>query len=416
MDVASAVWIAVALELGAGWLAMAAALLLASRSLPELPEPPEALPGGAAWPWLSVVVPARNEAPQVEPALRSLLAQDYPALEVIAVDDRSKDATGALLDALAAEDARLSVLHVTALPEGWLGKNHALHLGAGRARGELLLFTDADVHFAPGALRAAVAFLQANGLGHAVVSPQLVAPGYWERAFQATFALFFLLRFRVWALRRARSGAYVGMGAFNLVRREDYDRVGGHARLALEVVDDVKLGLLLRRSGVPQALAASGGRVSVRWMPGFRASLSGLMKNLFAGFGYRSGFAAAAAAGLLWSALAPWAVLGAAALGAAGLGPITAAQPWVVGPAAVGALVPLLAVGTIARRTAGGHGLEGLAAPVTHAALAGAIVASAALAIRRGGLVWRDTFYPLHRLRAGCLRERDLSRRNAVGW
>src|SRR5438309_2764680 len=109
--------------------------------LARLPdEPPE---GG--WPALAVIFAARNEAAGVEQATRSLLAQDYPELEVIAVDDRSTDDTGAILDAIAAEDPRLRVVHVRDLPAGWLGKNHALQSAAGETRADWLLFTDADV-------------------------------------------------------------------------------------------------------------------------------------------------------------------------------------------------------------------------------------------------------------------------------
>src|SRR6185369_2740694 len=108
----------------------------------------------------SVVVPACNEARTIERALTSLLAQDYPDLEIVLVDDRSSDETGAIIEHLAASDRRISAIHVRELPAGWLGKVHALQRGLERARGELVLFTDADIHFAPGALRRAVAWVE----------------------------------------------------------------------------------------------------------------------------------------------------------------------------------------------------------------------------------------------------------------
>jgi GT2 family glycosyltransferase len=403
------------------WAVLSALLWLTQRRTPTL-EPPAGPPGplspeGAPWPRLSVIVPARDEAAHVERAVASLLAQDYPGLEVIAVDDRSGDATGSILERLAAGEPRLTVLHVEALPAGWLGKNHANHLGATRAGGDLLLFTDADVVYAPGALRAAVALLLRHGLGHLVAAPRLEARGYWERAFQTTFALYFALRCRLWALRRAGSAAYVGMGAFNLVRRDAYARVGGHARLALEVVDDVKLGLLLRRSGVPQGLASARDLISVRWQPGFRASLRGLLKNLFADAEYRWSHALGSAAALLALGGLPWALLAVLLWMPGGGPPGLGAGAWLLWALELGALVlPGLVLGLAARWTAGGSGLEGLAYPLMHGALAGVAVSSAALVTLRGGLAWRGTVYPLALLRRSVLHARDLPRRNAVGW
>jgi len=394
----------------AAWLVMAWLLWLTQWRTPTL----EALSAAAPatdWPLLSVIVPARNEAAHVERAVSSLLAQDYPTLEVVAVNDRSEDDTGAILARLAAAEPRLTVLHVEALPPGWLGKNHACYLGAAQARGALLLFTDADVVYAPGALRAAVAFLQQHGLGHLVAAPRLVTGGYWERAFQTTFAVYFALRLRLWALRRPGSAAYVGMGAFNLVRRDAYDRVGGHTRLALEVVDDVKLGLLLRRGGVPQALVSARDLLFVRWQAGFWASLRGLLKNAFADADFGWGRVLGSAALLLALGWLPLVGLGYVLLVAPpGMAGVTCAL------ALAGIAVPALLLGVGARQAAQGNGLEGLSFPVTHLALAGVLLFSAALATLRGELIWRGTVYPLATLRGGAVRPRDLPRRGAVGW
>lgn len=387
-------------------LLLASGLLWVRYRLPRLPRVPAELPPGGRWPRLSVVVPARDEAPHVETAVRSLLGQDYPALEVVAVDDRSLDGTGAILDRLAAEDPRLVVVHVRELPPGWLGKNHACHEGAARASGEWLLFTDGDVHFAPDALRRAVAFAETRRLGHLVAFPQLVAHGFLERAFVTAFGLLFNLKCRVWDLRRPGSSAYVGVGAFNLVAREALRRVGGHRALAFEVVDDLKLGLILRRSGVRQGAVDAEALVWVRWQAGFRASLAGLLKNAFAGteWSWRQALSLATALGLL--TLAPAAALllpapappGVPALAAAALG------GW------------MLLHGAVAHGKAGGSGLEGLLFPLAVVALIGVLLASALRASLTGGITWRGTRYPLVDLRAGCVRERDWPTRAAVGW
>jgi len=145
-------WAALTLLAAALWSAIVVSLTRVWLFLPRLDAVPPDPPGGR-WPRVSVVVPSRDEAEAIEAAAQSLLVQDYPELELIAVDDRSSDGTGAILDRLAAADRRLGVVHVDALPEDWLGKNHACHRGAERATGEWLLFTAGDVVFAPGALR-----------------------------------------------------------------------------------------------------------------------------------------------------------------------------------------------------------------------------------------------------------------------
>jgi hypothetical protein len=387
----------------AAWLRVAWVGILTDLRVDHLSgvDPDAPPPGG--WPPLTVVVPARDEAAGVEPAVRSLLAQDYPELRVVAVDDRSVDGTGEILDRLAAGEPRLRVVHVRELPPGWLGKNHACALGAEAADDGFVLFTDGDVVFAPGALRRAVAYARAHGLGHLVALPRLVAPGLLERAFVSTFAALVNPAFRTWELRRAGSSAYVGIGAFNLVRRDAYLATGGHRRLRLEAVDDVKLGIVLRRSGVPQGAVDSDGMVSVRWNAGFLASWAGLVKNAFAGTEYRWSVALASAAALLVTSAGPAlaALLGGGAARAVGL------LGWLTGAAVVG---------TVARRFGGGSGAEGLLLPVTGSALAAVVLTSAAVTTLRGGIVWRGTRYPLAELRAGCVRERDWPPASAVGW
>jgi hypothetical protein len=391
--------LAAALASLAAWARLAWLALADRRALVPLPQ---VAPGPA--PAVTVVVPCRDEALGVERAMRSLLAQDLPDLQVVAVDDRSRDGTGEILDRLAAGDRRLEVVHVAALPEGWLGKNHACHAGARRARGAWLLFTDADVVFAPDALRRAVAAATAVGLGHLAVLPRFVAPGFLERAFVTAFAALLGPLVGVRELRRPGTRAFFGVGAFNLVRRDAYERTGGHARLPLEVVDDIKLGLLLRRSGVPQGVAGPDGLVSVRWQHGFFPSVLGLVKNAFAALEYRPLRAIAAAAmGVLCGAL-PLALLA--------LGP----TPLVRAVAAAALAVAALHHARVARRHAGSSGAEGLLMPLCVVLLSGVVLASALAVRARGGVVWRGTHYPLARVRAGCLREEDLPASGAPGW
>jgi hypothetical protein len=386
-----------ALALGA-WLRVAWLGAAGRRAMLRLPSAPAEAPS------VTAVVPCRDEAAGVERAMRSLLAQEGVDLRVVAVDDRSGDGTGAILRRLAARDPRLEVVRVDALPDGWIGKNHACHAGARRARGEWLLFTDADVVFAPDAVARAVEAARRHGLGHLAVPPRLVAPGLVERAFVTFFAAMLAPFARIEELRRPRTRAYFGVGAFNLVRREAYERAGGHRRLPLEVVDDLKLGLLLRRTGVAQGVARSGGLVSVRWQHGLVGSVVGLVKNAFAALEYRPAAAVAGALAIAFAGAAPVAIL--------------AAGPGVL-PRALAALAFLVAAGhhaATARDVSATRGAEGLFAPACALLLGGVVLASALAALARGGVVWRGTHYPLERIRAGCLREADLPASGAVGW
>jgi glycosyltransferase involved in cell wall biosynthesis len=377
-------------------------------TLPELGDEPPDVPAGGAWPRLSVVVACRNEESGVERALTSVLAQDYPGLEVVVVDDRSDDATGTILRDLGARHAALTLERVETLPPGWLGKTNALHRGAARARGEWLLFTDADVVFAPGALRRAVAWATRAALGHAVALPRFVAPGLLERAFVSLFGLFLVSNQRVGELRRPASAGYIGIGAFNLVRRDAYDAIGGHTRLRLEVADDLKLGLVLRRSGVRQGCLLAGDQVSVRWQSGFAASMRGLVKNFFAGCEY--GWVQALRAGLGLPLIATFPALS-LVLAPSLLLPNLGARLLALAALAV----PVALHGVAARRLAGGVGYEGVLLPFASVCLGAVALASALAATIRGAVIWRGTRYALSDLDAACVREADWPPTRAPG-
>lgn len=253
------------------------------NAIPRLP----AMPETPTLPRLSVVVPARDEGSTIGRAVGSLLAQDYPDLEIIVVDDRSSDATGEVLRELAAKDTRLLVLRVEELPAGWLGKNHALWRGADRASGEWLLFTDGDVVFAHGALRQAVAYTAAEGLDHLTLAPRLVARGLALRAFVAFFAYAFIALWGAYLANDPRTTRGVGIGAFNLVRRSAYERIGTMRALSLRPDDDIRLGRRLRAFGFRQRVLNGNDLITVEWYPSLGAAISGLEKSMYSSMEYR---------------------------------------------------------------------------------------------------------------------------------
>jgi len=210
----------------------------------------ETLAAPPVWPSLSVVVPACDEADQLADAAATLLAQTYPDLQVVFVNDRSTDETGAIIDRLAAGDGRVAAVHIETLPDGWLGKVHALQRGLEAARGEYVLFTDADVHYHPAALERAVATMCRDRLDHLAAVPRL-RPSSWMtdlligQFIRQLFAVFI----PPWRIRDPRSKAFFGVGAFNLVRREALDATEGLPWLRMDTGDDMALALMMKRSG-----------------------------------------------------------------------------------------------------------------------------------------------------------------------
>ncbi|HEU5360669.1 MAG TPA: glycosyltransferase [Candidatus Deferrimicrobiaceae bacterium] len=344
-------------------------------------------PDRKEWPKVSVVVPARDEAERIEEALRSLARMDYPDFEVIAVDDRSGDGTGAIMDRVAAEEPRVQVLHVASLPEGWLGKCHAMEVGARRAAGDLLLFTDGDVLFAPDTLRLAVSHLEARRLDHLALMPGMIPGGYWEDAFKVYFAMLFLWGLKAWAVDSPSKDLYVGIGAFNLVRRTAHEGIGGHEAIRLEVADDLMLGKRIKQAGYRQEALFATSHLRLRWLEGVRGIVQGLEKNGFAAIGYSLPLLFFITAFVLCLYVLPY------------LGILFFRDARIPGYAAA----VFLMHGTFGY-FASFHRNGWLLAP----ALPGAaflylfsIWRSAILTLRRKGVVWRDTFYPLEVLKRG---------------
>ena len=260
-------------------------LLVRNRNaIPTLP----AFTETTTLPRLSVVVPARDEASAIGRAVGSLLAQDYPDFEIIVVDDRSTDATGDVVRELATNDPRVQALRVTDLPAGWLGKNHALWRGADRANGEWLLFTDADVVFAQGALRHAVGYAMSEGLDHLTLTPRLVARGLLLRAFVAFYGYAFIALWGAYLANDPKSKRGVGIGAFNLIRRSAYDGIGTMRSLSLRPDDDIRLGRRLRAFGYRQRVLNGNELLSIEWYPSLGAAISGLEKSMYSSMEYRA--------------------------------------------------------------------------------------------------------------------------------
>lgn len=340
----------------------------------------------APWLKLSVIVPARDEGRTIETGLRSLIDSDYPNLEIIAVDDRSTDETGAIMDRLSASDPRLKVVHVTQLPEGWLGKNHAMHVASQHADGDWLLFTDGDIIYEPPALRLAVKYAHHRRLDHLCLNPQFIPGGYVENALVCYFGLLFLGAAKPWLIPTSYRGAYVGIGAFNMLRRTAYDMIGGHEPLRLDVLDDLHLGKLVKQSGFRQDLLSSGDLIRVRWQHSLWGVICGLEKNCFASLSYSLPLLILFVIYMVTVTAAPYFA-------------ICLLRDSRVIPYAAALLLRSFTYGYLGHCSKVGWRVWPML-PVSTVLLLFAFCRSAYLTLKQGGVRWRDTFYPLELLRA----------------
>jgi glycosyltransferase involved in cell wall biosynthesis len=356
---------------------------------------------------VSVIVPARNEGQAVAAGLRSLLASKGVELQVIAVDDRSTDSTGAAMDALVraprAAGVTYVVEHVRELPAGWLGKPHAMARGAALATGEWLLFTDGDVVFAEDALARALSYIESERADHLLVVPTAVTRSAGEAMMLPFLYVLSIWGPRLWRMSDPRSRDGVGVGAFQLMRRATYEKAGGWERLRMEVLEDVRMGYLIKRAGFAMRVATGRNLVRIRWAHGALGVVTNLTKNVFAAFRFRLGLVVAGTVATAVLCLLPFAGL---AFGLVGNRTWDRAWLW----------PSLLSIGSLAalywryRRFADPNGattvLWLLAFPLAAVVFVYAMVQSTVLTLVRSGVVWRGTFYPLKELRehAGPLR------------
>jgi glycosyltransferase involved in cell wall biosynthesis len=363
-------------------LATLASLVYGNQVLPRLREVP---PASGPFPKVSVVAAARNEAAKIEEAVRSLLRQDYPNFEVVVVNDRSEDETGEILRSLSAQFPKLQVVTIRDLPPGWLGKNHALWKGALGSGGDYILFTDGDVVMEPSTVSRAMTLVADRSADHLAVIPEVSFRSLWLRAFMGYFTMLFAGYYQPWKASDPKSKSFIGIGAFNLVKREAYLKMGTHERIRMRPDDDLKLGDRLKRSGARQECAFGRGMVRVEWYPSVRELVRGLEKNSYSGFEYRFEKAVFYTGMILAVSVFPF------------------VAPFLLhGTAAAFSLAAALLLLIASIGNARVHNLRvGAGVLYPFAALLFVVIIWNAIlkTVFRGGIEWRGTFYPLADLR-----------------
>jgi len=379
--------------LGCVWLLR---LLQAAIGIPRIPDISQ-----PAWasgdpntqlPRVSIIVAARNEEQGIEPALASLLALDYGNYEIIAVNDRSTDRTGEILDGFAARsEGKMRVIQVAALPSEWLGKPHAMSKAAEQATGKWLLFTDADVVFRPDTLSLAVSAVAKTGADHFVLLPTMLMKTWGERVVGAFFQCMFVLSWghSPWKVHERSARDYMGVGAFNMIRGSTLAAIGGLVALRMEVIEDMKLGKLVKQHGFTQRVAFGPELVNIHWARGALGMVRNLTKNFFALMEYRWPLALAAVAGLLLLNLAPF------------VGVLIAPGWSRVGYALALASIAAMYVGM--GRYSPISPFYFFLHPAGACLIAYSILRSTFVTLWRGGVVWRGTKYPLKALRRGTV-------------
>lgn len=330
------------------------------------------------WPMVSMIVPAKDEQDGIESALRSKLSCGYPRVQVIAVDDRSTDNTGALIEKLVHELPGLTHARVDVLPEGWLGKMNALQTGIAKATGEWVLFSDADVHIAPGTLETLISHADEQRIDFVAVFPQMLPVSLSVDAAIGGLLRSLTMGSQLWKTNSDESTRGGGVGAFSLARTSWLQKTRAIEELRMEIADDVALGALLKQRGARTRFYAGRTKVNLTFQKSLRTVLASAEKG---GGMFRwklwLPLVVAVVPVFLELLLPSWALrLGGpmAVLATATLAGTT--------------LTHLLLVRHFRAPTRGAF-----LWPIAHLLNAYAIIYSGFLAWKRQGIVWRNTFY-----------------------
>jgi glycosyltransferase involved in cell wall biosynthesis len=343
-------------------------------------------------PRVSIIVPARNEEEHIRETLLQLLVLDYSNYEIIAVNDRSTDATGRIMDDMVANskaEGRVKVIHVSELPAGWLGKTHAMWTAGQQATGEWLLFTDADILFKHDSVRRSVAYAEAERADHVVLFPRMIMKRAGERMMLAFFQVLFVFGHRPWRVANPKARDHMGVGAFNMVRRPVYDAVGTYRALRMEVIDDMKLGKVVKNAGFAQRNVFGEDLISLHWAKGAFGVVNNLTKNFFAVLSFQ-----------WWRTIITF-----IGLGLLNLGPfigVWLAHGWARLPYAI-ALGSMFAIycGMSIRSPIPPYYF--FLHPIATSLFMYILLRSMFHALWNNGIVWRGTKYPLEELRKGMV-------------
>ena len=332
-----------------------------------------------------IIIPVRNEEFALKNALTSVCNLDYSNYKILVINDRSTDNTGRILSEMQVQYKNLSILNIETLPPGWLGKNFALYTGTKSSNEEYILFTDADVVYEKDALTKAMQYCLKNDLDHLTILPGMISSSTCLNSVIMTFVIMLTAVQRPWAAKIKKSKASMGVGAFNLVRRQAYLRAGTHKAIAMRPDDDLRLAALLKSAGGKADVLYGKGKIKVEWYSNVKEFINGLMKNIFSGFKYNVFLAAGGVMGTLLFFVLPLPVI------------------LILGNNTERILVicmlffQLILYGNM--QGSNGKWWYGLFGIYGGLIIAYVIVKATITNLRSGGIYWRDTFYSLAELK-----------------
>jgi len=253
----------------------------------EISTPPVQPPAGG--PQVSIIVPARNEEKNIRRCVQALLAQDYPDFEVLVLDDRSTDATPAILAELSARDTRLVVTLGSELPAGWAGKPHALYQAARAAAGDWLLFVDADTFLTPNALSASMDSAHKNGADLYTVMTEQLTGSFWEKTVLPLVMTALSVGFSPSKVNDPNTRDAIANGQYILIKRSVYDAIGGHEKLHNQIVEDKAISEQVKWNGYRLIVADGRGVAKTRMYTSLSQMWEGWTKNIYLGLSDRPG-------------------------------------------------------------------------------------------------------------------------------
>lgn len=334
-------------------------------------------------PSVAIIIPVRNEEEDVEQALQSVCNLNYSNYRIVVIDDRSTDRTAEILQKFKSCCPRLAVITVNTLPRGWLGKNNALYEGYKQSDEEWILFTDADIKFHPDMLSRAMSYAVNQRLDHLCVLPQVKSRSTFLNSVMATFSIMLMVHLKPWDARKPKSKAYAGIGAFNLVRRNAYEKSGTHERIKLRSDDDLRLGLQIKQSGFRQDVLTGMGYVQLEWYKSLRQFSNGLLKNALAPSDYNIAKTIGGILSMLISVALPMPVM------------------FIFGSTAIRLMAGLMLLFHIIYMTLvpPNKWWYALVIPFAGFFIAFSFLRALVKTVLQGGIYWRDSFYSLEMLR-----------------
>ena len=334
-------------------------------------------------PSVAVIVAVRNEQDDLEKALQSVCNLNYKNYRVIAVNDRSTDRTAQILESFKIRCPHLTIVTVDNLPDGWLGKNNALYQGYRNSTEEWMLFTDADIEFHPDTLGRTMSYAVNHQLDHLSILPEVRSRSSVLNSVLATFSIMLMIHLKPWDAKKPKSKAFVGIGAFNMVRRDAYEKIGTHQCIKLRPDDDLQLGFRIKSAGLRQDVLTGMGYIRLEWYKNLRQFSNGLLKNAFAPSEYKLGRALGSVIFILISIALPMPLM------------------FIFGSA----MIRLVACAVLLFHiiymilVPPNKWWYALMIPFAGFFIAYTFLRAIIITVRQGGIYWRESFYPLAMLR-----------------